>query len=78
MEPVNSTTRLSASSVIRDAPRPDLDFELPEADGFTSVAPLVSLERMISGSRQMRAWFPAGIPTAEERWRAKSDVEFCL
>ena len=78
MEPVNSTTRLSASSVIRDAPRPDLDFELPASEGFTSVAPLVSLERMISGSRQMRAWFPAGIPTAEERWRAKSDVEFCL
>ena len=78
MEPVNYTTRSFASSVIRDVPRPDLDFELPEAEGFTSVAPLVSLERMISGSRQMREWFPAGIPTAEERWRAKSDVEFCL
>lgn len=28
--------------------------------------------------RQIREWFPEAIPTAEERWRAKVQVEFHL
>ena len=68
----------SESSVIRDAGRPSLDFDLPNPEGFTSLPTWVSLERMMKGIRQMRAWFPAGIPTPEERWQAKSTQEFKL
>ncbi len=68
----------SDSSAIRDAARPSLDFDLPDPEGFTSLPTWVSLERMLSGVRQMRAWFPAGIPTAEERWQAKSTQVFKL
>ncbi len=78
MEAVKYTTPSSESSVIRDASRPSLDFDLPAPEGFTSLPTPVSLERMQSGIRQMRAWFPAGIPSAEERWRAKTTVEFHL
>ena len=68
----------SESSVIRDAGRPSLDFDLPNPEGFTSLPTWVSLERMMKVIRQMRAWFPAGIPTPEERWQAKSTQEFKL
>ena len=68
----------SESSVIRDAGRPSLDYDLPNPEGFTSLPTWVSLERMMKGIRQMRAWFPAGIPTPEERWQAKSTQEFKL
>jgi len=33
---------------------------------------------MAKGIRQLRAWFPAGIPTPEERWQAKTTQEFKL
>ena len=68
----------SESSGIRDAGRPSLEFDLPNPEGFTSLPTWVSLERMMKGIRQMRAWFPAGIPTPEERWQAKSTQEFKL
>jgi hypothetical protein len=68
----------SESSVIRDAGRPSLEFDLPNPEGFTSLPTRVSLVRMRKGIRQMRAWFPAGIPTPEERWQAKSTQEFKL
>jgi hypothetical protein len=68
----------SESSGIRDAGRPSLEFDLPNPEGFTSLPTRVSLERMMKGIRQMRAWFPAGIPTPEERWQAKSTQEFKL
>jgi hypothetical protein len=68
----------SESSVIRDAGRPSLDFDLPDSEGFTSMPTRVSLERMMKGIREMRAWFPAGIPTPEERWQAKSTQPFNL
>jgi hypothetical protein len=68
----------SASSAIHDVVRPSLDFDLPDPEGFTSLPTWVSLERMMTGSRQMRAWFPAGIRTPEERWQAKTDQEFKL
>ena len=57
---------------------PSLDFDLPEGEGIAALPPLVSLEQMIKRSRQLREWFPIGIPTPEERWRAKTDVEFHL
>jgi len=33
---------------------------------------------MMKGIRQMRAWFPSGIRTPEERWQAKTTQEFKL
>lgn len=78
MEHANYMKRSSAFSGIRDAGRPSLDFDLPDSEGFTSLPTWVSLERMIQGSRQMRAWFPAGIRTPEERWQAKTTQQFKL
>jgi hypothetical protein len=78
MEPANYMKPSSASSAIREASRPSLDFDLPDPEGFTSMPTWVSLERMMKGIRQMRAWFPAGIRTPEERWLAKTSQEFRL
>ena len=74
----NSTKPSSDSCAIRDTVRPSIDFDLPDTEGFKSLPPEVSLERMLKGIRQMRAWFPAGIRTAEERWKAKTTEEFVL
>ena len=63
---------------MRDTQRPSLDFDLPDGEGFASLPPQVSLERMIRGVRQFRAWFPAGIRSPEERWQAKTTEEFKL
>ena len=68
----------SGSCANRDAARPSLDFDLPDPEGFTSFPTEVSLERRLKGVRQMRAWFPVGIRTAEERWQAKTTHEFSL
>lgn len=78
METANCMKPSSESSGIRDADRPSLDFDLPDPKGFTSLPTWVSLERMMKGIRQLRAWFPAGIPTPEERWRAKTTEVFKL
>lgn len=78
MEQQNSMKPSSGSCVIRDAVRPSLDFDLPDPEGFASLPTEVSLERMLRGIRQMRAWFPDGIRTAEERWQAKSIAPFEL
>lgn len=78
MEPGKYTKPSSASSNIRDAARPSLDFELPDGADFVSMPPLVSLDRMISGSRQLRRMFPRGIRSAEERWAEKTNEEFRL
>jgi len=78
MGPEKSTTPSWASSVIRDRGRPRLDFDLPDVESFRPLPTNVSLERMQQGIQQARAWFPDGIPTAEERWSAKTDVEFRL
>lgn len=40
--------------------------------------PLVSIEHMIRTNKRFRALFPNGIPTEEERWARKRDVEFRL
>lgn len=54
----------------------DLELNLPEDRGFISRPPRVSLVQMIKRSQQLRAWFPAGIRTPEERWQAKSTQVF--
>jgi hypothetical protein len=78
MEHANYMKPSSASSAIRDAARSSLDFDMPDPEGCTSLPTWVSLERMMKGIREMRAWFPDGIPTAEERWQAKTTQEFKL
>ncbi len=72
------TTPSFASCEIRDAARPSLDLNLPDGGGFAPLPPVVSLSDMIRRNRQLRAWFPGGIRTDAERWRAKSTEEFCL
>lgn len=52
--------------------------DLPSEPGFVSSPPLVSLAVMAERIRQLRRMFPNGIPTEEERWRRKCDVEFRL
>ena len=54
------------------------ELHLPEDPGFAPLPPRISLAQMMARSRQLRAWFPAGIPTPEERWQAKSTQEFRL
>lgn len=76
--PVNFTTPSSASCAIRDALPPSLDLNFPEGEGFVPLPPHVSLSEMIARSRQLRAWFPQGIRTEQERWLAKSTEPFQL
>ena len=56
------------------------DFELEPVDEplVRRLPPQVSLEEMRRRSRQLRAWFPAGIRSAEERWRDKTTDPFIL
>ena len=72
------TTRSSASSEIHDATSLSLDLLLPDAEGFRSLPPRVTLEQMIERTRQLRQWFPSGLRSADERWRAKTTAEFHL
>jgi hypothetical protein len=51
---------------------------LPEEPRLSSLPPLLSLSDMIRRNQQLRAWFPAGLPTPEERWQAKTTEEFKL
>jgi hypothetical protein len=73
-----STTHSSASCEIHDATSSGLELDLPNGEGFGSLPPRVSIAEMIERSRQLRRWFPAGLRRAEERWQAKTAVEFHL
>lgn len=70
------TTPSSASCEIHEATVTQL--RLPEDPDFAPLPPRVSLAKMIARSRQLRAWFPSGIRTPEERWQAKTTQEFRL
>ena len=74
----NSTTPSSDSFEIRDASLPCLDLNFPDGEELRSFPPRVSLAEMIERNRQLRRWFPAGLRRAEERWQAKTAVEFHL
>ena len=78
MEPVNYTTPFSAGSGIHDARSPGLDLILPDGETFRSLPPRVSMPEMMRRIRELRQWFPEGLRRPEERWAAKSDVEFRL
>ena len=51
--------------------------EFPD-DSFRALPPLVSMDRMVELSREMRAMFPEGVPTEAERLARKVDAEFAL
>ncbi len=78
MGPENSTKPLSGSCGVHDSAAPDLELDLPEGEGFRSLPPLISLAKMVERSRQLRQWFPSGLPTAAERLQAKTAEEFRL
>lgn len=71
-------THSSDSSATPERPEPSLDLVFPEGGFVATLPPLISIEDMIERSRQLREWFPAGIRSAEERWKAKTDVPFVL
>ena len=78
MEPVNYTTPPSASCEIHNASSLSLELNLPDGEAFRSLPPRVSLAELMQRNRELRQWFPSGLRRAEERWAAKSDVEFRL
>jgi hypothetical protein len=57
---------------------PDFDFELPIEPDFHSLPPSVPFHLMIQRNREIRAMFPHGIPTEEERLAQKVPLEFVL
>ena len=78
MEPEHSTTRSSAACELRETGATDVALNLPEGEGFHSLPPQLSLAELIQRNQQLRRWFPAGLPTEEERWQRKGPAEFRL
>ncbi len=66
------------SSATPERHEPSLDLVFPVGGFVATLPPLISIEEMIERSRQLRDWFPAGIRSDEERWKAKTDVPFVL
>lgn len=69
-------TLSSVSGEIRDATSPEPALNLPDGEGFRPLPPQIPMVEMIQRSRQLRRWFPAGLRRPEERWQAKTTVEF--
>lgn len=78
MAAVNSMTHSSDSSGTPERHEPNLDLVFPVGGFVATLPPLISIEEMIERSRQLREWFPDGVRSAEERWKAKTDVPFVL
>ena len=74
----NYSTPSSDSCEIPDASGSSLDLNLPDGEGIRSFPPRVSLAELIARNRQLRRWFPSGLRRTEERWQAKTAVEFHL
>jgi len=68
----------ASGSELHDERCPSLELSLPEGAGIHSLPPRVTLAEMIRRNRQLRQWFPAGLRRADERWAAKTTVEFQL
>lgn len=73
-----STRPSFASGETPDSVSADDGLPLPDSDGFRSLPPQLSLVEMMRRTRQLREWFPAGLRSPEERWKAKTNVEFRL
>jgi hypothetical protein len=78
MEAGKYTKPSAASCELRDAAAPTLDLNLPDGKGFAPPPPRLTLAQMIQRSRQLREWFPEGVRSAQERWRAKTRAQFQL
>jgi hypothetical protein len=63
---------------MNDGPWIGPDLKFPEGEKFRSMPPEASIEEVIRRSSQLRRWFPGGVPSAEERWKAKRTEEFQL
>jgi hypothetical protein len=74
----NYTTPLSGSCEIHDPNAGDGDLNLPAAENFRALPPLVSIVQMMERSRQLRRCFPSGLASNEERWRSKTKEAFHL
>ncbi len=57
---------------------PVVGLDLPVSPGLEQRPSDIPLSEMIRKCRELRAWFPDSIPTQEERWAAKREVEFRL
>lgn len=68
----------SASCDHREAVLPSLELNFPLSEGFRALPPLIPLAQLASRNRRLRRLFAAGLRSDEERWRAKSDLEFQL
>ncbi len=78
-EQEKSTKPFFASCEINEAgPERSHDLDLPVADTFRSLPPQIPLAEVVRRSRELRMWFPQGVRSAEERWRAKTAEEFHL
>jgi hypothetical protein len=78
MEPGNSTTPSSASCELREVGAPSLELNLPDGDAFRSLPPRLSWAEWMERNQQLRRWFPAGLPSEEERWERKRPAKFRL
>lgn len=63
---------------MNDQTLPSLDLNLPEGEGFRSMPPRLSMAEFVRRNQELRRWFPNGLKTPEERWKAKTEVEFHL
>ena len=68
----------SGSCELRELGAPSLELHLPDGDEFRSWPPQLPLVEWMRRNRQLRLWFPAGLPSEEERWQRKRAVEFRL
>jgi hypothetical protein len=55
-----------------------VELVFPDDPGPPRTPPQVSFEEMMRFTRQLEEWFPHGLPTLEERWKAKTEVPFEL
>lgn len=78
METKSYTTRSCASCEAHDATASSLSLNFPDGEAFVSFPPRVSMAEMIRRNQQLRRWFPHGLRRAEERWQAKTALEFHL
>lgn len=58
---------------------PSLDLPMPTGwELFRSRILRALLSQMMRRCRELRLWFPEGLPTEEDRWQTKRHVAFCL
>ncbi len=78
MAPERFTKPSSASCEIHEAALQGADLDLPTGGMDSSLPPRLTMQALMQRNRQLRQWFPSGLPTPEERWQAKCTAEFCL